>query len=75
VTRDEWLQVRVGDAVIDRKLKGSPRRKVLEVHRVMPRRGGSKNQRTTLDTLGNGHGERFLLVRRPDGAASEKRVK
>lgn len=85
MTREEWLEVRVGDEVVDRKLKGAPRRKVLEVQRVTPDRGGSKHPRTTLvvpslksrgavvilwsteDTLGDGHGGRFELVRAARG--------
>jgi hypothetical protein len=44
VTREEWLQVRVGNVIIDRKLLGHPRREVLAVNRHKPRHRGRRTR-------------------------------
>lgn len=42
MTHEQWLSLRVGDVIVDRRAVGSPRRTVREVQVVSNRRNGSR---------------------------------
>lgn len=54
MTKEQWMEVKVGDTLVDHRTKNRPERKVLEVSRRFVRRGciGPGHWSTTLTVSG-----------------------